>query len=153
MSHCLAVARIALETAEALKKKGLKVDVKLVEISALLHDVGRSKTHSVNHAVEGAKIAESAGLPEPVVSIIKRHVGGGITAIDAKALGWSSNDSYMPVTLEEKVVSFADKLIEGTRRVPVELAIEQLSREGFPEAAKRVRRLHDEIAALVGDCP
>ena len=79
IKHCKAVAKLALEIAEACREKGLNVDLQLVEIGALLHDVGRSKTHTVNHAVVGAEIAKSAGLPEPVISIIKRHVGGGIT--------------------------------------------------------------------------
>ena len=153
VNHCRTVAKLALETAEALKKKGLNVDLELVEAGALLHDIGRSKTHSVNHAIEGAEIAGKAGLPKPVVSIIKRHIGGGITANEAKALGWPNDDIYVPETLEEKIVSYADKLIENGKRVPVDRAIEQLYRESKPEAAERVRKLHEEIAALVGDCP
>ena len=153
VNHCQAVARLALETAEILNKKGLKVDLGLVEIGALLHDLGRSRTHTVDHAVKGAEIAGQYGLPKPLVSIIKRHVGGGITANEARALGWPTDDVYFPLTLEEKVVSYADKLIEKGKRVPVELAIEQLIRESKPEAAERVRKLHEEIAGLLGDCP
>jgi uncharacterized protein len=152
VNHCRAVAELALETAEVLKQKGLNVDLELVEAGALLHDIGRSRTHNVNHAIEGAEIARQAGLPKPVVAIIQRHVGGGITAKEAKALGWTNDDIYIPVTLEEKVVSYADKLIENGKRVPVDRAIEQLYRESKPEAAERVRKLHEEIAALVGDC-
>jgi enoyl-CoA hydratase/carnithine racemase len=92
-------------------------------------------------------------LPKPVVAIIQRHVGGGITANEAKALGRPNDDVYVPSTLEEKVVSYADKLIENGKRVPVDRAIEQLHRELKPEAADRVRKLHEEIAALIGDCP
>jgi uncharacterized protein len=153
VNHCLAVTKLALETADALRKKGLNVDLELVEIGALLHDIGRSKTHSVNHVIEGAKIAEAAGLPKNVISIIKCHVGGGITRDEAKALGWPSDETYVPLTLEEKAVSFADKLIEGSKRVSVELTIKQLFSDGKPEAAERVRNLHDEMAALIGDCP
>ena len=82
--HCEAVAELAVEMAEAAKEKGLNVNLKLVEIGALLHDIGRSKTHSVHHAVIGAEIARSLGLPETVVSIIKRLVGGGITSREAR---------------------------------------------------------------------
>jgi uncharacterized protein len=153
VNHCLAVAKLALETANALKRKGLAVDLRLVEIGALLHDIGRSKTHSVNHVIEGAKIAESVGLPKDIVSIIKCHVGGGITPDEAKALGWPSDETYVPLTLEEKTVSFADKLIEGSKRASVELTIKNLLSDGKPKAAERVRNLHNEVIALIGDCP
>jgi len=151
LKHCEAVAELAVEMAEAAKEKGLNVNLKLVEIGALLHDIGRSKTHSVHHAVIGAEIARSLGLPEPVVSIIKRHVGGGITSREARKLGWP-RDTYVPQTLEEKIVSYADKLIEGSRRVPIEKAIQHLSKELPPPAIERMRRLHMEMLTLVGDC-
>jgi uncharacterized protein len=123
-----------------------------VEVGALLHDIGRSKTHTVHHAVVGAEIAEAAGLPEAVISIIKRHVGGGITASEAKKLGWPE-DVYVPITLEEKIVSYADKLIENAKCAPVERTIEKLSKERKAEAAERVRKLYDEITNLIGDDP
>ena len=63
------------------------------------------------------KIAESEGLPEAVVKIIKRHVGGGITAQEAEKFGWPK-DVYEPVTLEEKIVSYADKLIDQLKTSP-----------------------------------
>jgi len=107
-----AVSKLAVEIAEKCRKKGYDVNLELVEIGALLHDIGRAKTHTVHHAITGAEIARSLDLPEPVISIIKRHVGGGITQKEAKKLGWPK-DIYTPQTLEEKIVSYADKLIEG----------------------------------------
>jgi len=151
MRHCEAVAKLAVETAETLQKKGVQVNLSLVEAGALLHDVGRSKTHSVHHAVVGAEIAESAGLSEPIVSIIRRHVGGGITADEAKQLGWPTDDVYIPFTLEEKIVSYADKMIESGKQVPVERTVKRLFREAKPEAARRVQKLHEEISAMIGD--
>jgi len=151
INHCEAVAELAAEIAEACKERGLDVDLELIEIGGLLHDIGRSKTHSVHHAVVGAEIAKSLGLPEPIISIIKRHVGGGITAKEAKRLGWPK-DVYIPETLEEKIVSYADMLIEGLRRVPIERTIEKFSKEITSSAIARIRRLHKEMLALVGDC-
>ena len=150
VSHCIAVAELALETASKLEKKGHKINAELVESGALLHDLGRSRTNTVDHAVVGAKIAESAGLPEPVIRIIKRHVGGGITVDEAEKLGWPK-DVYVPLTLEEKTVSYADKLIEQSKRVPIDLAVEQLRIENKNDAAQRVRKLHGEITNLLGN--
>jgi uncharacterized protein len=152
VNHCEAVAELAVEMGRSCRKKGLNVDLKLIEVGALLHDVGRSRTHSVHHAVVGARIASTYGLPDRVLSIIKRHVGGGITAAEARRLGWPG-DVYVPETLEEKIVSYADKLIEGSRRVPIEKTMGNLAKELPPPAVERVRRLHDEMMALIGDCP
>ncbi len=150
IQHCKAVTELALETARKLENRGFKVDSKLIEAGALLHDLGRSKTHTVDHAVEGAKIAESAGLPEAVVLIIKRHVGGGITSQEAEKLGWPK-DVYVPLSLEEKIVSYADKRIGNSHRIPIEDTIEQLHGESMPEAAERVRKLNEEITSLLGN--
>lgn len=148
IDHCQAVAALALELAKQLETKNCKVDLELVEIGALLHDLGRSKTHTVDHAIVGAKIAESLALPQPVISIIKRHVGAGITAQEAQWLGWPK-DVYVPATLEEKIVSYADKLIDGSRKVPIDLTIEQLQMDQKSDAAERVRKLHEEITSLL----
>jgi len=149
INHCEEVAKLALELASKLEKKGIKVDLKLVEAGALLHDIGRSKSHTVDHGVVGAKIAELEGLPEAAVRIIKRHVGGGITAQEAEKFGWPK-DIYESLTLEEKIVSYADKLIDQSKRVPIDLEIERLRVE-HRDAAERVRKLHEEITRLLGD--
>ncbi len=151
MNHCEAVAELAVEIGEICKKRGLKVDLDLIEAGALLHDIGRSNTHSVHHAVVGAEIAKTYSMPDQVLAIIKRHVGGGITPQEARRLGWPK-DVYVPQTLEEKIVSYADKLIEGSRRVPIEKTIENFAQELPPSAVERVRRLHEEMKILIGDC-
>ncbi|MGB9915128.1 MAG: HDIG domain-containing metalloprotein [Candidatus Bathyarchaeales archaeon] len=152
IAHCEAVSKLALKTASALKNKGFNIDMALVEVGALLHDLGRSLTHSVHHAVIGADLAKKARLPNAVISIIKRHVGGGITADEAEALGWPK-DVYVPVTLEEKIVAYADKLIEKAEVAPIEVTIEKLRKEKKYEAAERVRKLYEEITSLIGDDP
>ena len=152
INHCEAVTELALETASILSERGFKIDFALVEVGALLHDIGRSKTHTVHHAIVGAEIVKSAGLPESVVSIVKRHVGGGITTTEAEKLGWPT-DIYVPMTLEEKVVSYADKLIENSKLASIEVTIEKLSDEMKYEAADGVRKLYEEITSLIGDKP
>ena len=149
--HVEAVSELACEIAEACNRRGYPVNVHLVEIGALLHDIGRSKTHTVHHAVVGAEIARSLGLPESVVSIIKKHVGGGIAARDARKLGWPK-DVYVPQTLEEKIVCYADKLVEGSRRIPIEKTMSRFEQELPPSAVERIWKLHEEMLILVGEC-
>lgn len=150
--HCKAVARLAVEMAERLRKENMNVDVSLVKIGALLHDIGRSETHSVDHVIAGAEVARSLKLPRQIVSIVERHIGGGITAEEAEDLGWP-NKSYMPQTVEEKIVAYADKLIEGTRRVPIERTVQIFERKlgKHHPAVDRLMKLHEEMSSLLGD--
>jgi uncharacterized protein len=98
------------------------------------------------------EIAQSLDLPESIVSIIGRHIGGGITAEEARELDWPVKD-YLPTTLEEKLVTYADKLIEGHRVVPLEKTLDKFSRElgeNHP-AIDRIIKLHEELVPLIGD--
>lgn len=149
--HTKTVAALAVKIAEACRKKGLEVDTQLVEIGALLHDIGRSKTHSVNHVLAGVKIAKSLGLPASVISIIERHAGSGISRDEAQRLGWPVKD-YIPQTLEEKIVTYADKLIEGSKTVPIEQVLEKFSRDSLPQSSiLRMKRLHEEFSSILRD--
>ncbi|PKP59180.1 MAG: HD domain-containing protein, partial [Candidatus Altiarchaeales archaeon HGW-Altiarchaeales-2] len=48
IKHCIAVSKCAVEIAGKIsKKKNIVIDLNLVETGGLLHDLGRSKTHSV----------------------------------------------------------------------------------------------------------
>ncbi|MBX5326478.1 MAG: TIGR00295 family protein [Candidatus Bathyarchaeia archaeon] len=152
IQHCKNVSKLAVRIAKILQKKGYIVDLRLVEIGALLHDIGRSKTHSVHHAIAGAEIARSFALPEPIVRIIERHVGAGIPKAEAKMLGWPEKN-YMPETLEEKIVTYADKLIEGTKRVDIEETIAKTSEKLGKKhpATARLRTIQKEFESLLGE--
>lgn len=152
ISHCKAVSALALKFAKICETKGIPVDSNLVEVGGLLHDIGRSKTHDVTHAVVGVKIAKSLGLPEPVISIIEHHIGGGIGAEEAKNLGLPVKD-YFPITLEEKLVAYADKLISGSEIVPIEHTVNQFSKKlgANHPSINHVIKLHEEISSLVGE--
>ncbi len=69
-----------------------------------------------------------------------------------KRFGWPK-DVYSPQTLEEKIVSYADKLIDHSKRVPIELEIKRLQKENKVDAAERVRKLNEEITSLLGNKP
>lgn len=142
--HCVAVADLAVKMA-----KKCRANVELVAAGALLHDLGRCRTHGMAHAVEGAKIAVELNMPEPVVKIIERHIGAGITADEARALGLPNKD-YVPETLEEKIVAHADNLMSGDRRTSIKDSVSHLVRKEQHDAAMRVLRLHEELSEICG---
>ena len=120
IDHTIAVYNKALEIA----KNFPNADLDLIKKGALLHDIGRSKTHSITHAVEGREIACRYGYDENVLNIIERHIGAGITKEEAKKLDLFEK-SYVPETLEEKIVAHADNLISGTKEVDVDFVIKK----------------------------
>jgi uncharacterized protein len=154
IEHCINVTDVAMRLAKALREKGCNLDLALVEAGALLHDLGRAKTHCVEHGAVGGMMARELGLPEALARIIERHVGAGIPPEEAEELGLPEGD-YMPETLEEKVVCYADKLIEGDREVDFEETVRQFEEELGEEhpSVKRMRALHEEMLGLLGSGP
>ena len=123
IDHCKAVYKKAMKIAANFND----VDEDLIRKGALLHDIGRSRTHGITHAVEGVKIAERYGYDEDVLNIIERHIGAGITESEAEKLGLPKK-SYVPQTLEEKIVAHADNLVSGSREVDIDFVIEKWKR-------------------------
>jgi uncharacterized protein len=137
IAHCEAVSKKAYSLATSLK---IGVDGELVRLGGLLHDIGRSRTQGIKHALAGAELAKLLGFSDEIIRIIERHIGAGITAAEAERLGLPKKD-YLPITPEEKIVSYADNLISGTRYL------------SFPEALDRFQNLlgphHEGIRLLI----
>lgn len=113
IAHSETVCRAAEEISERIRRLGQgNPDAKLVTAGAILHDIGRSKTHGVAHGFIGGQIIQGLGLDERLVRIAERHVGAGIPKDEAKALGLPEQD-FIPKTLEERIVCYADKLAFG----------------------------------------
>ncbi len=145
IEHCLAVSALSVRIAEKLSGSGVDVDVELVRIGSVLHDIGRSRTHAIDHAVVGAKMAEELGLDASIVQIIKCHIGGGISRIEAKELGLP-NDNYIPVTIEEKIVAHCDNIMRGMELISLDECISRMrSRNMSKESIDRVKALADEV--------
>lgn len=151
IAHCLAVADEAVRIARRISEAGHPIDLSLVEAGAVLHDIGRSVSHGMDHAVIGAAIAERRGLDAPLVLIIKKHIGAGLSPEDAARFGLPDDD-YIPGTLEEKVVAHADNLLRGSRRISLKKRLRIMKERGIDkEERKKVKRLAHEIAAYESD--
>lgn len=150
VEHCRSVADLASDLARTCKGKGIDVDVSLVRIGALLHDLGRARTHKVSHGLVGAAIARELRLPKSLIFIIERHVGSGISAAEARRLGFPSR-SFVPQTIEERIVAYADKLIVNSQRLTIEAVVEQFNRDSnIPAAAvERLKEWHEEFSSCL----
>lgn len=144
MKHVCTVTRLAVAIARCCG-----ADVDLVRAGALLHDIGRSRTHGIQHGVVGEDIARSLSLPEPLVLIIRKHVGAGILPDEASALGLPGRD-YMPSTVEEKIVCHADNLVGDDRYLSSEASYRDFLRKGLDDAGRRMLDMHGELSRRCG---
>ncbi len=139
MEHLWAVHDYAMEIAA-----GIECDRGLVEIGSLLHDIGRSRSHAIDHAVIGAEILRKEGVDEDVVHIVERHVGAGLTSEEAVKLGLPPGD-YIPKTIEEKIVCHADNLIGSNEHVSIQDTIKMARQKWFDHAVDRLIQMHFEV--------
>lgn len=145
IAHSLSVSELAERITCDVIHNGGSVDLKLVIAGAILHDIGRSVTHDLDHVVEGVKIAQDLALEPEIIGIIRSHVGGGISQEEAQKFGFPENN-YIPQTLEEKIVAHADNLIKGTTRISLDERIESMNNKGLSnESIFRILKLADEI--------
>jgi len=121
VAHCLAVSALAVSIAARVTAP---LDRELIRMGGLLHDIGRARTHGIDHAIAGVEIARALGFSDQLVNIIERHIGAGITSAEAVRLGLPAKD-YVPQTVEEKIVSYADNLMSGVREMPFHEALDR----------------------------
>ena len=150
--HSEKVADKALEIASKIKKT--KVDINLIEIGSLLHDIGRTKTHGFKHASIGGKILRERGFSDKLAKICERHILGGLDKEDAKRFGLPKEKEYLPRTLEEKIICLADKHMAGSREVTIKERFNRwFQKYGkskiLLKSKKRIERIQKEIASLM----
>jgi len=142
IAHCQAVCDCALEYAQ----NDTLADISLVRTGALLHDIGRGSTHSLDHGQAGADILRSMGIPENIARVVECHTGAGITSDECTLLRLFPRDC-MPLTVEEKIVTHADNCIAGVVRVSIDESI--ASAIHLPKKIrKRMYRLAREVELL-----
>ncbi|MFX0021722.1 MAG: HDIG domain-containing metalloprotein [Candidatus Hermodarchaeota archaeon] len=149
--HSEKVAEKALEIAQKIKKAN--VDMNLIEIGALLHDIGRTQTHGFKHALIGGKILKQRGFSNKLTRICETHILGGLDKEDAKKVGLPE-ENYLPLTLEEKIICLADKHMAGTREVSIQERFSRWFRKYgktqlLVKSKKNIEKIQKEIADLM----
>ncbi|MDO9583803.1 MAG: HDIG domain-containing protein [Desulfomicrobium sp.] len=156
LNHSLAVAERALDIAG---RTGADLDMNFIARGALLHDLGKVRTHGLEHGEVGAALGAELGLPEEILAIMKKHIRGGMTRAEALELGLPDID-YTLHRLEERIIIYADRLVDiiGDGVEPDPLRAE----ERFPEilttivrygknetTLNRYLRYHQEIQGFI----
>lgn len=121
--HCKTVAKVAREIALGAKAKHVQVNVDMVEVAALLHDLGKGRSTKLDHAWIGAEIVRSSkelelseDNREALAKMIERHTGVGLSSDEIRSINKKHNlnipvRDYIPQSLEEIIVAYADKLV------------------------------------------
>ena len=152
IAHCREVHRMGMDMVQTSRKEHpelkLDIDLALLEAGLLLHDIGRSRTHSIRHAVIGSSLVLRLGLDERIARMVRNHLGAGIPKEEAVDLGLPPED-LMPLTLMEKIVSHADNLVGEVERRPLSVPVEKLRAKGAEKAAERMIRLHNELGSIL----
>ncbi len=146
LSHSRAVAAVAFRIALSLRDRGEEVDPPLAHRGGLLHDLDKvaSLHDGGNHGRLAGEILRGKGFPE-LAGIAERHV---IFSLFEPA--------SRPTTWEERLVYYADKVVEGERVVGVEERLEALrvrypeDKESFDRVLPLVLDLEREIAETTG---
>ncbi len=149
--HSSSVAQKALQIVKNHPELG--ADASFVEEAAMLHDIGVVLTDApaihcygehqyICHGYLGADILRSEGL-DAYALVCERHTGAGISAqqIVEQDLPLPTEREYMPQTIEEKIICFADKFFSKTspqREKSVEQAEKSLAKFGV-EGVERFR--------------
>lgn len=116
-THCLIVRDIALWAVDSLQ---LNADREMVEVGALLHDIGVYKLYDksgkeisenyLRHGISGYEILKSEGYDEVICRFASHHTGVGITRAEivANKLPLPEED-FLADSTEELLVMYADK--------------------------------------------
>jgi len=132
LEHSVAVAGLALEIAGRVN---VPLDMALVSRGALFHDLGKVKTHAMEHGRIGAEMGEKLGLPPEVCAVMEKHIRGGLTEAEAVEFGLPVKD-YGLHRLEERVIIYADRLVDIITEGKVPLRDPRDAEKRFEEILK-----------------
>ncbi len=149
LRHVQAVAALAYRLALRLHRLGEPVDPLLAHRGALLHDLDKitSRRQNRTHGELGAEVLRSRSQLA-LAAIVERHLMFTILSPASRPTNW-----------EEKLVYYADKVVEGNAIVGVQERLNALCGR-YPQDAARIRaclplvlELEQEICSRLGVAP
>lgn len=144
IKHCIKVAEKAVEIA---KRTGAELNMELVSRGGLFHDLGKAKSHAMDHGKIGAEIGKDLGLPKELTDIMEKHIRGGLTEPEAKELNLPVKD-YTLRSIEERIVIYADRLVDIITDGIVEIKDEKEAEDRFEEILTTIPKYGKNDATL-----
>ena len=149
LSHSQTVKKVALKIAQRIPE----ANISFIKSAALLHDIGRFKyppgKNSIKHGIAGAEILRKEGLARYAL-LAERHLGVGITKHDIKEQRLALPlRHFVPKTLEEKIVSYADNLVFGNKVKIIDDVVMRFRKEIGDYILPRIIAQHQEIMNLM----
>ena len=158
IEHSKAVYNKAIEITEKIIQKGLTtVNIGLIKASALLHDIGRYNENSIRHGIVGGELLRKLGYSSKLARIVERHVLGGISERFAKKFKFPDR-KFIPETIEELIICYADKLVAGRRSVDLKKRYGNWLRKYgknplLDESIRRMKSVEKKVLKLMGNYP
>lgn len=152
ITHSRCVGRKALEIADSCGLSD-RIDRQFVTDAAMLHDIGVvecdapgihcfGKRPYICHGIAGAEILRKEGLDEKYCRVCERHTGSGLTAQEIAGSGLPLPlKDYLPETLEEKLICYADKFFSKSREPEREKSKERVLQSIRKHGLKAEERL------------
>lgn len=154
ISHLVLTTQSAIDISRTLKTKGFLLNCDLVIAGSMLHDLGRCRSHNIDHGIIGGQILREMNFPLELISIVENHILAGITAQEALELDLPFKD-YIPSTIEEKIVAYADNISKQKPYLTTNQIIQRYYRGwNIPETHPiivRVKNLHSYIESLLNE--
>ncbi|MDH4231427.1 MAG: HD domain-containing protein [Nitrospirota bacterium] len=157
IGHSRMVLNKCLEIADKIRYPS--PDLQFLKEAAMLHDIGIFLTRApdigcygdkdyVCHGYLGRELLEKKGFPRHAL-VCERHVGVGLSAGDIRSrnLPLPVRD-MLPLTLEEKIICYADKFYsKKTGTVSREASIEEV-RKGIGKYGAEMLKRFDDMTVL-----
>ena len=126
--HSRQVAKVSLRIADALAEVGQPLDREALHIQALVHDIGRSRTHGPLHGWTGFVLMRSLGEEAAGRGCLTHWLKGRSHEEVAAVTYWRRTHadrvfqalSSHPWDLLDTVLSYADSSVQHTTIVPIE---------------------------------
>ncbi len=156
-SHCRQVARLSVEVAQRCSQ--LHIDTVFLYEAAMLHDIGVFRTNApsilcqgdapyMQHGIIGAELLRAEGLPAHA-RVCETHIGVGLTAQEIVQQGLPlPHRDMLPVTLEEKLVCYADNFFSKSR--PEVMRTYAQVRDAVARFGEENLQRFDELTQLFG---